>query len=70
MLATDDVKQTFRRLHVDEAAHPVWSRAFQDRVRLEQVSDDLLAGRSVAIVLVAIVTTGLLLGALGVLLCI
>lgn len=70
MLATDDVRQTFRRLHVDEAAHPVWSHAFQDRVRLEQVSDDLLAGRSVAIVLVAIVTTGLLLGALGVLLCI
>jgi hypothetical protein len=37
---------------------------------LEQVSDDLFASRSVAMVLVAIVTIGLLLGALGVLLCI
>ena len=70
MLASEDPRQTLRQLHVDEAAHPVWSRAFQDRVRLEQVSDDLFASRSVSFVLVTIVTIGLLLGALGVLLCI
>lgn len=69
MSIAESPKESLHRLHVDEAAHPVWSQTFQDRVRLEQVSDDLFASRSVATVLVAIVTIGLLLGAFGVLLC-
>lgn len=69
MLTKEDPRQVLRNLHVDESAHPVWSHAFEARVRLGQVSDDSFGSRSVSSVLIAIVNIGLLLGALGVLLC-
>ena len=62
---SDRVKQ----LAADDTAHPVWSESFQEGTRIEQLNEDLEAGRRVSAVLVAIVTLGLFLGILTVLIC-
>ena len=54
---------------LDEDAYPVWKKAFDARTRREQVDADLFAGRAVAGLLTAVVTFGVLLGAMGVLFC-
>ena len=54
---------------LDEDAYPVWKSSFDAQTRRDQVDEDLLAGRSVAGLLTAVITLGVLLGALGVLFC-
>lgn len=51
---------SLRRWHRSED-HPVWFKAFSEEEQKELVEDDLSAGYSVALVLVAIVTIGFLL---------
>ena len=55
-------------LHLTTQDHPLWSGTFSETARCDQVDEDLFAAHSVAGVLIAIVTGGALLGALGVLL--
>jgi len=59
--------QRLAELHLTEKDHPLWSGAFAEPARCQQVEEDLFAARSVTGVLIAIVTFGALLGALGVL---
>ena len=54
---------------LDEDAYPVWKSSFDAQTRRDQVDEDLLAGISVAGLLTALVTMGVLLGAMGVLFC-
>ena len=49
------------RFHEDD--HPEWKRAFSAGVRRSLVDDDLSAGRTISLVLVAIVSFGLILTA-------
>lgn len=48
----------------DEKAFPVWNGSFDRSDRTEMIRDDLWAGRSIAILLAALVAIGLVL-ALG-----
>ena len=48
----------------DEQAFPVWNRSFDKTDRTEMITDDLWAGRSIAVLLAVLVAIGLLL-ALG-----
>lgn len=70
MSEDDRLLVAVRKFQIQEADHPVWSRSFNDRTKLCQMEEDLFAGRSVSAVLVAIVSFGLVLGTLGVVLCI
>ncbi len=70
MATVNRFHETLHELGVHDEEHPIWTRSFSDQVRLRQVKDDLLAGKSVSAVLVTIVTMGLLLGIIGVLLAI
>ena len=54
---------------LDEDAYPVWKSSFDSQTRHDQVDEDLLAGISVAGLLTAIVTMGVILGAVGVFFC-
>ena len=54
---------------LDEDAYPVWKSSFDAQTRRDQVDEDLLAGISVAGLLTALVTMGVILGAMGVLFC-
>ena len=54
---------------LDEDAYPVWKNAFDAQARHDQIDDDLLAGVSVAALLTAVVTMGVILGAVGVFFC-
>ena len=54
---------------LDEDAYPVWKSSFDAQTRHDQVDEDLLAGISVAGLLTAVVTFGVILGAVGVLFC-
>ena len=54
---------------LDEDAYPVWKSSFDAQARRDQVDEDLLAGISVAGLLTALVTMGVILGAMGVLFC-
>jgi len=49
-----------------EDAYPLWRDSFSDEDRAQMVKDDLLAGESVSLVLMAVVTFGLVLGAVSV----
>ena len=60
--------QTLNQLHLSADEHPRWSGAFAEATRCEQIEEDLFAARSVTGVLMAIVTFGAVLGALGVIL--
>jgi hypothetical protein len=55
--------------YVQEAVLP-WDQAFDQQAQRELIEEDMLAGRSVCGVLIAIVTCGLLLGIAAVLLCV
>jgi hypothetical protein len=57
-----------QRIRLTQTEHPVWSQAFVEPVRCDQVEEDLFAARTVCGVLIAIVTGGALLGALAVVL--
>jgi len=48
----------------DEQAFPVWNASFEKTDRTDMIREDLLAGRSIAMLLVMLVAIGLLL-ALG-----
>lgn len=48
----------------DEQAFPVWNRSFDKTDRAEMITDDLWAGRSIAVLLAVLVAIGLFL-ALG-----
>ncbi|MEI6255548.1 MAG: hypothetical protein WCQ77_02780 [Planctomycetota bacterium] len=48
----------------DEQAFPVWNASFEKADRTDMIREDLLAGRSIAMLLVMLVAIGLLL-ALG-----
>ncbi|NBV46979.1 MAG: hypothetical protein EBR86_15435 [Planctomycetia bacterium] len=48
----------------DEQAFPVWNREFEKGARADMIRDDLWAGRSIAMLLAALVAVGLVL-ALG-----
>lgn len=48
--------------------HPVWFHSFSEREQKRLVEDDLLAGSSVVLVLVAVITFGLVLVGTAVLL--
>jgi hypothetical protein len=54
---------------VDLPTHAVWAETFPETSRLEQLQDDLFAGRSVTGVLFAVVSVGMLLMAVTVWLC-
>ncbi len=43
----------------DERAFPVWNRSFDESARTEMIRDDLWAGRSIAVLLAALVAIGL-----------
>ncbi len=58
-LPSDDWVET--RFREDD--HPEWKRTFAADVRRNLVDEDLLAGRSISIVLMAIVSLGLILTA-------
>jgi len=45
----------------NERAFPVWNRSFDKSDRAEMISDDLWAGRSIAVLLAVLVAIGLLL---------
>ena len=45
----------------DEQAFPVWNASFEKSDRTEMIRDDLWAGRSISILLAALVATGLIL---------
>jgi len=45
----------------DERAFPVWNASFDKSDRTEMIREDLWAGRSIAILLAALVATGLIL---------
>ena len=45
----------------DEQAFPVWNASFEKSDRTEMIRDDLWAGRSISILLAALVVTGLIL---------
>jgi hypothetical protein len=53
---------------IDERAHPVLARCFTAEEQQRMIEDDLYAGRSVSLELVAVVAVGLFIGALAVLL--
>jgi len=55
---------------VDLPAHAVWAETFPTSTRLEQLQEDLFAGRSVTGVLFAVVCLGMLLMAVTVALCV
>ncbi|MFM1904026.1 MAG: hypothetical protein RLZZ440_1926 [Planctomycetota bacterium] len=48
----------------DEQAFPVWNHSFDRSDRTEMISDDLWAGRSIAMLLAALVAIGLTLALL------
>jgi hypothetical protein len=52
---------------IDESAHPVLSRFFTPVEQQRLIEDDLSAGNSVSLELIAIVALGLLIGAIAVL---
>lgn len=56
------------KFHLTPQEHPCWSGTFSEPTRCAQVEEDLFAARSVAAVLMAIVTFGAVLGAMGVVL--
>lgn len=43
----------------DERAFPVWNRSFEKADRADMIRDDLWAGRSISILLAALVAIGL-----------
>lgn len=45
----------------NERAFPVWNRSFDKADRTEMITDDLWAGRSIAVLLAVLVAIGLLL---------
>ena len=45
----------------DDKAFPVWNASFDRAVRTEMIEDDLWAGRSIAMLLAALVTVGVVL---------
>ncbi len=45
----------------DEQAFPVWNQSFEKSDRTEMIRDDLWAGRSIAVLLAALVAIGLIL---------
>jgi hypothetical protein len=45
----------------DERAFPVWNRSFDEASRTEMIREDLWAGRSIAVLLAALVAIGLVL---------
>ena len=45
----------------DERTFPVWNRSFDLSDRTEMIGDDLWAGRSIALLLAALVAIGLIL---------
>jgi hypothetical protein len=45
----------------DEKAFPIWNASFEKTDRTEMIRDDLWAGRSIAILLAALVAIGLVL---------
>jgi hypothetical protein len=47
----------------DEKAFPVWNGSFERAARTEMIEDDLWAGRSIAVLLAALVAIGLVLAA-------
>ena len=49
----------------DDKAFPVWNASFDRSVRTDMIKDDLWAGRSIALLLSALVTIGVIL-ALGI----
>ena len=52
--------------YFSEHEHPVWWQAFDAESRRKLMEEDLLAGRSVSAVLIAIVSLGLLIGIVSV----
>jgi hypothetical protein len=50
----------------DEQAFPVWNGSFDRADRTEMIRDDLWAGRSIALLLAALVTIGVILALLTV----
>ena len=51
----------------DDKPFPVWNASFDRAVRTEMIEDDLLAGRSIALLLAALVTIGVMLALVTVL---
>ena len=45
----------------DDKAFPVWTASFDRSVRTDMIKDDLWAGRSIALLLSALVTIGVIL---------
>ena len=45
----------------DDKAFPVWNASFDRSVRTDMIKDDLWAGRSIAMLLSALVTIGVIL---------
>jgi hypothetical protein len=45
----------------DDKAFPVWNASFDRSVRSDMIKDDLWAGRSIAMLLAALVTIGVIL---------
>ena len=45
----------------DDKAFPVWNASFDRSVRTDMIQDDLWAGRSIAMLLAALVTIGVIL---------
>ncbi len=45
----------------DDKTFPVWNASFDRAVRTEMIEDDLWAGRSIALLLAALVTIGVML---------
>jgi len=45
----------------DDKAFPVWNASFDRSVRTDMIADDLWAGRSIAMLLAALVTIGVIL---------
>ena len=53
-----------------ERDHPIWTDAFSEQTREQQLHDDSTAWRAVTGILITIVSVGVCLAVFGVLLCI
>jgi hypothetical protein len=61
------VHHTFQDRGINEAVHPVFVKSFTAVERSRLIQEDLFAGRSVSLELVALVALGLLVGMVAVL---
>lgn len=67
MATVNQVRPSESRTRFNEENYPLWKQMFPAELRQEMIADDLLAGRSVSLVLGTLITIGLVLAIVSVL---